>query len=96
MKDVNVANFVRAESDVAIKKIYDIVGLSTWFHNRTPTPIDQQNVIRMNRDTLYSAVVLDLSEPATIIMPEIGGRYQSMHVINQDHYSFDNGHRSPA
>jgi hypothetical protein len=88
MKDVNVANFVRAESDVAIKKIYDIVGLSTWLHNRIPTPIDQQNVIRMNRDTLYSAVVLDLSEPATIIMPEIGGRYQSMHVINQDHYSY--------
>ena len=88
MKDVNVSNFVRAESDVAIKKIYAIVGLSTCFHNRVPTPIDQQNVIRMNRDTLYSAIILDLSEPATIIMPEIGGRYQSMHVINQDHYSF--------
>ena len=88
MKDVNVANFVRAESDVAIKKIYAIVGLSTCFHNRVPTPIDDQKVIRMNRDTLYSAIILDLSEPATIIMPEIGGRYQSMHVINQDHYSF--------
>jgi hypothetical protein len=88
MKDVNVSNFVRAESDVAIKKIYDIVGLGAWLHNRVPTPIDDQNVIRMNRDTLYSAVVLDLSEPATVIMPEIGGRYQSMHVINQDHYSF--------
>jgi len=88
MKDVNVANFVRAESDVAIQKIYALAGLNTWFHNRVPTPIDQQNVIRMNRDTLYSAIILDLSEPATIIMPEIGGRYQSMHVINQDHYSF--------
>ena len=88
MKDVNVSNFVRAESDVAIKKIYAIVGLSTCFHNRVPTPIDDQKVIRMNRDTLYSAIILDLSEPATIIMPEIGGRYQSMHVINQDHYSF--------
>ena len=58
MKDVNVSNFVRAESDVAIKKIYDIVGLGTWIHNRVPTPIDDQKVIRMNRDTLYSAVVL--------------------------------------
>jgi len=29
MKDVNVSNFVRAESDVAIKKIYDMVGLGT-------------------------------------------------------------------
>jgi hypothetical protein len=42
----------------------------------------------MNRDTLYSTVVLDLSEPATIVMPDTGGRYQSLHVINQDHYSF--------
>jgi hypothetical protein len=88
MQDVNVSNFVRAESDVAIKKIYSIAGLNTWFHNRAPTPIDQQNVIRMNRDTLYSAAVLDLSKPATVIMPETGGRYQSLHVINQDHYSF--------
>ena len=88
MKDVNVANFVRAESDVAIKKIIDIVGLGTWFHLRAPTPINQQKVIRMNRDTLYSSTVLDLSEPATVIMPETGGRYQSLHVINQDHYSF--------
>jgi hypothetical protein len=88
MKDVNVSNFVRAESDVAIKKIYDIVGLGTWFHNRVPTPIDDQKVIRMNRDTLYSAAVLDLSEPATVVMPETSGRYQSLHVINQDHYSF--------
>jgi len=88
MQDVNVTNFVRAESDVAIKKIYSLAGLNTWFHNRTPTPIDQQNVIRMNRDTLYSAAVLDLSEPATVIMPETNGRYQSLHVISQDHYSF--------
>ena len=88
MKDVNVSNYVRAESDVAIKKIYDLVGLGTWMHLRAPTPIDQQKVIRMNRDTLYSSVVLDLSEPATVTMPETGGRYQSLHVISQDHYSF--------
>jgi len=88
MKDVNVSNFTRAESDVAIKKMYDMVGLSNWIHLREPTPIDQQSVIRMNRDTLYSTVVLDLSEPATVIMPETGGRYQSLHVISQDHYSF--------
>jgi len=88
MKDVNVSNFARAESDVAIKKMYDMVGLSNWIHLRMPTPIDQQSVIRMNRDTLYSSAVLDLSEPATVILPETGGRYQSLHIINQDHYSF--------
>jgi len=68
--------------------LYDMVGLGTWIHFRAPTPLDQQKVIRMNRDTLYSSAVLDLSEPATVIMPETNGRYQSLHVISQDHYSF--------
>lgn len=89
MHDVNVANFTRAESDVAFRKMYDAVGgFGRWFHFRTPTPIENQPVIRMNRDTLYSSAVLDLSEPATVIMPDTADRYQSLHVINQDHYSF--------
>ena len=86
--DVNVATFARAESDAAIKNVYSNFGFGNWYHLRAPTPIDQQEVIRMNRDTLYSSVVLDLSEPATVLMPETGGLYQSLHVINQDHYSF--------
>ena len=35
-------------------------------HNRTPTPVDHQPVIRMNRDTLYSIAVVDISDGATI------------------------------
>jgi len=42
----------------------------------------------MNQDTLYSGVVLDVSKPAKITLPEIGGRYMSMHVVNQDHYMY--------
>ena len=87
--DVNVSNFARAESDVAIKKVHDLAGgFGRWFHIREPVPLDQQEVIRMNRDTLYSGAVLDLSRPASVHMPETGGRYQSLQVINQDHYSF--------
>ena len=86
--NVTAFTFARAESDTAIKKVHDIVGFNSWFHFRAPVPIDDQKVIRMNRDTLYSSVVLDLSEPAVITMPETNGRYQSLHVINQDHYSY--------
>ncbi len=28
----------------------------------------------------------DPSEPATVVMPDTDGRYQSLQVINQDHY----------
>ncbi len=85
---VTVYTFVRAESDTAIKKVYDGIGFSAWFHNRAPTPLDQQTVISQNRDTLYSSMVLDLSVPATVTLPEADGRYMSLQVINQDHYSF--------
>lgn len=87
-KAVNVHNFARAESDVSIKKLYDLVGIGKLLHFKNPTPLDKQNIIRMNRDTLYSSVVLDLSKPVTITMPETNGRYMSMQVVNQDHYTY--------
>jgi hypothetical protein len=57
-------------------------------HKREPTTPDNQPVIRMNQDTFYSGTVLDLSKPVKITLPEVGGRYMSMHVVNQDHYMF--------
>ena len=39
----------------------------------------------MNRDTIYSAAVLDLDgAPVTISLPDAGKRFMSMQVINQD------------
>jgi hypothetical protein len=48
-------------------------------HNRTPAPIDHQTVIRLNRDTLYSAGVFDLAAgPVTITLLDAGKRFMSM------------------
>lgn len=87
---VTVANFVRAESDHMIRANMKMVGagIGEFAHLREPTTPDNQPVIRMNQDTLYSGIVLDMSKPATITLPEVGGRYMSMHVVNQDHYMF--------
>jgi hypothetical protein len=87
---VTVANFVRAESDHMIRANMEMLGVDfgEFTHLREPTTPDNQPVIRMNQDTLYSATVLDLTEPVEITLPEIGGRYMSMHVVNQDHHCF--------
>lgn len=85
---VTVGTFVRAESDAAIKLVYEEIGLGVLVHNRAPTPLDQQSVIRMNRDTLYSTAILDLSKPATVTLPEADGRYMSLQAVSQDHYSY--------
>lgn len=89
-KPVTIENYVRAESDHMIRSNMKMVGASIgeFAHLREPTTPENQPVIRMNQDTLYSGIVLDMSKPVTITMPEVGGRYMSMHVVNQDHYMF--------
>ena len=84
---VNVENFVRAETDRMFASfVAQTGGVNRLAHNRVPTPIDRQTVIRMNRDTLYSYAVVDVSEGATVTIPDAGDRYVSVMAVNQDHY----------
>ena len=63
-------------------------GFAKFMHRRKLTPIDEQTVIRMNRDTLYSGAVFDLDAGAvTIALPEAHGRFMSMQVIDEDEYT---------
>lgn len=82
---VTVDNFVRAETDLTLARYVKQGAFGKFLHIRQPTPIDKQDVIRMNRDTLYSMGVFDLTTPVTIAKPASQGRFQSMMVINQDH-----------
>lgn len=89
-EEVTLENLVRAETDHMIRANMEAYGVKVGdlAHQREMVDLKNQPVIRMNVDTLYSSLVLDLSEPAEITLPEIGGRYQSMHVMSQDHYMF--------
>ena len=51
---VTVDNFVRAESDMTLARYVKQGALGKLLHLRQPAPIEKQDVIRMNRDTLYS------------------------------------------
>ena len=84
---VTADNFVRAESDLYLGNMVKDGGFGKFFHIREPTPVDRQTVIRMNRDTLYSAAVFDLDAgPVTITLPDADKRFMSMQVIDEDHY----------
>ncbi len=85
-KPVTWDNFVRAESDKYFKSYADIGAFGKLYNIREPTPIDQQKVVRMNRDTLYSIGIFDLTTPVTFTKPDTGDRFQSLMVVNQDEY----------
>lgn len=84
---VNVDNFARAETSRMFAAIAGQAGgTGQWLHNRTPTPLDNQPVIRQNRDTLYSTVLVDAAEGATLTIPDPGDRYLSVMVVTEDHF----------
>lgn len=83
---VTVDNFARAQTDVTMSGYVKEGALGKFVHERAPVAIDKQAVIRMNRDTIYSFAVLDLTDPATITKPDPKDRYQSMMVLDQDQY----------
>lgn len=84
---VTIDNFTRAESDHYFSNAVNEGSLGKFVHRREPATIDNQIVIRINRDTLYSTAVFDLDAgPVTITMPDSGKRFMTMMVENQDHY----------
>lgn len=86
--DVNVRNFTTIESAIMFGRTVEIAGGTDRFVSlRQPTQVDQQPVIRMQRDTLYSAAVIDISEGAGVVLPDAGGRYLSAQVMDADHYT---------
>jgi hypothetical protein len=81
-------NFVRAESDLYFGNVVKDGGFGKFLHRREPAAVDNQTVIRLNRDTLYSAAVFDLGAGTVIVtLPNAGKRFMSMQVIDEDQYT---------
>ena len=76
---VNVHNFVRAETDRYFGKTAIGDGaFGKLRHRREMASIDKQDVVRMNRDTLYSSGVFDLD--ASACYDHAARRRQAVHV----------------
>ena len=84
---VTLDNYKVAESDLAFHNITKLVGTGKFFH----FPVDEfdlnnQTVVRMNQDTIYSGAIINVSQGASITLPETDGRYMSAMVVQNDHY----------
>ncbi len=87
---VTPESYIRAETDIAFAEFQKNAGdkINQFFYITEPTPLDQQSVIRMNKDTLYAGAVVDTEGGATVTIPEFPDeRYFSVLVIDNDHYS---------
>jgi hypothetical protein len=85
---VTPETYIRAETDRQFGNVVGMAGsVNRLFHFRHLTPLDKQNVVRMNRDTLYSMGVIETSKGATITVPQLpADRYVSVYLVDNDHY----------
>jgi hypothetical protein len=84
---VNINNYVLAETSGQFARILKMTGgINKLRSFREPTPLNKQSVIRMNRDTLYSFAIVDISKGAKLTMPKTDGRYNSVMIVNENEY----------
>jgi hypothetical protein len=89
-EEVTPDNYIRAEVDFSFADFQKNAGgnVNEFFYITKPTPLDEQTVVRMNRDTLYAGAVVDTEGGATVTIPEFpDDRYFSVYVIDNDHYA---------
>jgi hypothetical protein len=86
-------NYSLAETDGVIegyvKKIAAATntnGVGVLMHYRKGADPKDLTIMRINFDTIYSWAIVDLTEPATLTMPETNGRYQSAWIVSEDGY----------
>ncbi|MBB94627.1 MAG: murein transglycosylase [Rhodobacteraceae bacterium] len=82
--------YIRSETDLAFAQFQANAGsdVNRFFYIRKPTPLDAQDVVRMNRDTLYAEAVVDTDGGARITIPDFpDDRYFSILVVDNDHYA---------
>jgi hypothetical protein len=84
---VNWDNYVVAETDWYFNGVQQKAGVNTWMHD-DPVSKDNQQVIRSNRDVVYSIAVVDVSEGATFSVPAAGpenDQFQIIHIMDENH-----------
>jgi len=61
--DVTVENFKTVETAFQFDRSLAMCAgqVNRFAHLRAPVPLDRQSVIRMQRDTLYSVAIVDIS-----------------------------------
>ena len=76
-------NYVAAETDWYFYKQQERGPVNTFTHNK-PVGKENQDIIRSNRDVMYSLAVVDISKGTTLTVPKRDA-FQAIHVIDENH-----------
>lgn len=82
---VNAFNYVEAKTAIQFDKYLALAKgeVNSFAHRRSLVGVEAKSSKRLNRDTLYSVAIVDISKGATLVLPDTGNRYMSAQVVNE-------------
>ena len=90
--EITASNYAIAETEVILSEYVQKIskatcsgGVGVFRHLRTAMDPADRTIVRPNFDTLYSFAVLDLKNPATIVMPKTD-RLMILSIVSGEHY----------
>lgn len=79
--------FIQAESRAFISNFIGRNGINQWFHFQALANKDDKWVVSPNNDTIYSIVAVNATDGFTLVVPDVGDRFVSIHILDENHMS---------
>lgn len=79
--------FIQAESRAFISTFIGRNGINEWFHFQALANKDDKWVVSPNNDTIYSISAVNATDGFTLVVPDVGDRFVSTHIIGENHMS---------
>ena len=79
--------YIQAESRAFFADFIGRVGLNEFFHFPGLASAEDKFVVSPNNDTVYSVGIVNASEGFTMYIPEVGERFLSIHIVDENHMS---------
>lgn len=79
--------FIQAESRAFLSNFIARNGINEWFHFQALANKDDKWVVSPNNDTIYSIVTVNTTDGFTLVVPDVGKRFVTTHIIGENHMS---------
>jgi len=79
--------FIQAESRAFISNFIGRNGINQWFHFKALANKDDKWVVSPNNDTIYSIAAVNVTDGFTLVLPDVGDRFLSIHILGENHMS---------
>ena len=79
--------YIQAETRAFFADFIERAGLNTFYHFPGIASAEDRWVVSPNNDTIYSVAIVNVSQGFTLELPDMGDRFVSVHIIDENHMS---------